>query len=412
MAVPIAAAATFFAALSFSAWRTHSTLTHPRHQQLVSCPVASSTIEQGRFSYRLSTTQERLQHAEALTRATQSQSPTQLNGWILSPLATSIMAHPRCGALIITRQHAILWTPLTWQIALVVFVMMMFAAMTSLYALFTRPLLFNMDGLQKKALRLGQSDFPHELVSHDEPFFTFERALHQTHDRLEHDAALLTQRAELLEQHMNELSHDLKTPLGTLRLLLEGVTTSEHSTQALNRAMLELEYMEQLLQNLSMGSLLASQLLDEASKERFELNEQLESLMLRAKVLARYYQQDEVRLIVDTPHTIILHTHLILVRRALTNLLDNALRHGRSPVLLTLSTPQNATDQGFVIELRDHGPGFEPQDAEITSGRTRYGLKITKSCLAKLGWQMTIHTTTQGTTVTLSCPALESVKFS
>jgi len=53
-------------------------------------------------------------------------------------------------------------------------------------------------------------------------------------------------------------------------------------------------------------------------------------------------------------------SHELLLERLLANLVDNAMRHGKPPVLIRLSRDA----AGVVIDVEDHGPGIAPDTRE------------------------------------------------
>jgi len=54
------------------------------------------------------------------------------------------------------------------------------------------------------------------------------------------------------------------------------------------------------------------------------------------------------------------HAHELLLERLLANLVDNAMRHGKPPVLIRLSSD----GAQVVIDVEDHGPGIAPDARE------------------------------------------------
>ena len=54
-------------------------------------------------------------------------------------------------------------------------------------------------------------------------------------------------------------------------------------------------------------------------------------------------------------------THELLLERLLANLVDNAMRHGKPPVLIRLRVRRRATR---CVDVADHGPGIAPDARE------------------------------------------------
>ncbi|MGW1682532.1 sensor histidine kinase [Saccharopolyspora sp. NPDC002376] len=83
------------------------------------------------------------------------------------------------------------------------------------------------------------------------------------------------------------------------------------------------------------------------------------------------------------------------LRRAVSNLLDNAVQHGSDPI--TVRAQDRHEDGNVVIEVRDHGPGLDPEllpqifdrftraDTARTSEGTGLGLAITATLVHRNG---------------------------
>ena len=155
--------------------------------------------------------------------------------------------------------------------------------------------------------------------------------------------------AEKIERQMRDqrellaaVSHELRTPLGHIRVigdLLSPTADPAHLAQ-LEREVLE---MDQLV-----GELLASARLDFSAMNATRLD----AAALAATALERSGLPAE-RLHVETPD-VHLEADATLVLRAIGNLIDNAERHGKGLVRLTLRSRP-----GFLlVEAEDAGPGF------------------------------------------------------
>ena len=86
-------------------------------------------------------------------------------------------------------------------------------------------------------------------------------------------------------------------------------------------------------------------------------------------------------------------THELLLERLLANLVDNAMRHGRPPVLIRL----RADGGDAVLDVADHGPGIAPAararltqafargDASRATPGTGLGLAIVQQIVRRMG---------------------------
>jgi signal transduction histidine kinase len=165
---------------------------------------------------------------------------------------------------------------------------------------------------------------------------------------------------------VSDASHELRTPLSILKGELElagkdGRTQSELQ-EAVRSAGEETDRLAQL----------AEDLLVIARSDHGELplrRESLPMLPLLVRVRDRFAQRATERgadIVVDATEGLELSADGLRLEQALGNLVDNAIRHGGGPIVLS------ARPRGGAVELsvRDHGPGFP--DAFIANAFERF----------------------------------------
>lgn len=147
---------------------------------------------------------------------------------------------------------------------------------------------------------------------------------------------------ELVGAHKSLLanaSHELRTPLTRIRMTVELMKESANP-QRKNALASDIAELDQLIDEI----LLASRL--DAVREA-EVDEEVDLLALAAEECARY---DEAELHGESAS---LRGDPRLLRRLLRNLLENARRHGKPPIRVTVSR----NDSDIEIVVRDDGPG-------------------------------------------------------
>ncbi|HEX7167973.1 MAG TPA: ATP-binding protein [Acidimicrobiales bacterium] len=167
--------------------------------------------------------------------------------------------------------------------------------------------------------------------------------------------------AELVESEMRKseflaaVSHDLKTPLTSLigctkMLQRDGLTDSQR---------LELASMvdRQALRLSSMIDDLLTAARLEAEKPPVADPVDLAALI---RELATEYHVAGRPFTATVPATVVVLAQADGLRRILTNLLDNAFKHGGAPVTVAITTD----DDHVEVEVRDHGPGIPADDRE------------------------------------------------
>lgn len=183
------------------------------------------------------------------------------------------------------------------------------------------------------------------------------------------------------------ISHDLRTPLTRMTLELEMGKVDRATRDALTA---EIEEMRRMI----------DEYLDFARGDVGEVAEPMELDLLLGDVVAQY-QRSKQKVNLHAPAAVTLMLRPQAMRRALTNLIDNALRYGggRAEITLDVST-------AFArIKVRDHGPGIPEQEHEAvfkpftrlepsrnsSTGGVGLGLSIARAVARHHGGEITLE---------------------
>jgi len=141
------------------------------------------------------------------------------------------------------------------------------------------------------------------------------------------------------------ISHDLRTPLSRLRLALEMSGASPAAAEAIEADVEEIDAIIGQFLDFARGE-------DEAKQEH-DLRGVLEDL-------AEHYTRLGKKLVFDRNDYLVFPFARMGVRRAIGNLIDNALRYAGEPIEVT----SFRQDGHAVIEVRDRGPGIPRGETE------------------------------------------------
>jgi signal transduction histidine kinase len=185
------------------------------------------------------------------------------------------------------------------------------------------------------------------------------------------------------------ISHDLRTPITSLRLRVEMIDDVD-LRMAMTRTLENMRLMvEETLRFSREDSV------DEAARE-VDLAELAQEVAAEITELGHPVAW-------SGPETMLYRCRPLAIRRALTNLLDNAVRHGTE---VSINMCVSDTSNEVVIEVRDNGPGIEPaliarafepfvrldSARNQATGRSGLGLSIVRSCIqAHGGWLQLIN---------------------
>jgi two-component system osmolarity sensor histidine kinase EnvZ len=189
----------------------------------------------------------------------------------------------------------------------------------------------------------------------------------------------LAQRTEMLAG----VSHDLRTPLTRLRLVLAMLPRTEDLQQDVAEMTADVEEMDRMI-----GGYLAF--------ARGEGTEQAEAVNL-AKILdevAAGARRAGALLDLNVPADLTLKLRADAVRRAITNLVDNARRHARHVVLAAVSQGRSV-----LVTVDDDGPGIPADKRESvfrpfesgSSGGTGLGLTIARDIVRAHGGEIVLE---------------------
>ena len=141
------------------------------------------------------------------------------------------------------------------------------------------------------------------------------------------------------------ISHDLRTPLSRLRLALEMSGADRGESAA-------------MIEDIGEMDAIIGQFLDFARGENEE--KAVHELDALVQELGEHYQRLSKQVSVQAASGARFAFARMAVRRAIANLIDNALRYAGEPVeIFTRNSPDQA-----IVEVHDRGPGIPPAEAE------------------------------------------------
>ncbi len=199
--------------------------------------------------------------------------------------------------------------------------------------------------------RFGAGELGHRIelvgMQRADELFALSVAWNEMAERIE---KLVASQRELLAN----VSHELRSPLARMRVLLELLPKGEGEKERLQEVEGEIAELDRLVDDvltssrLDMGSL-------PLTKTPLHVQELLETLAAEASSLPSVAGK-ELSVVVDP--TLTLAADRTLLRRAVWNLLDNAGKYGAPPLRLEA----HAEGDEVRIAVVDNGPGLSPQE--------------------------------------------------
>jgi two-component system sensor histidine kinase CpxA len=225
----------------------------------------------------------------------------------------------------------------------------------------------------------------------------------------DHITTLLSAERRLLQ----DVSHELRSPLARLGFAVELAKTSNDREAALGRIRKEADRLNHLVDELLQLTRAEG---DPAARntEEIELGELLDDLVADCRVEA---EVQGCRLVSRIDQNAVLAGDRELLRRACENAVRNAIRHApaESPVEVGLSLHNGVA----AIAIRDHGPGVPPEaledifkpfyrvekDRDRSSGGMGLGLAIARRAIELHQGRMIARNADPGLVVEIELPA-------
>lgn len=252
--------------------------------------------------------------------------------------------------------------------ALIAQTLLLYAVLLSVLAIIARHISRPLDRLKEAMEHFGPNDLGHEIEAkgpHD-----VRELIDNYNDMRARISALLSEKDVML----GAIGHDLKTPLASLRVRVESVENDDERTKMIN----SIDDMNVMLSDILM--------LARLGKSNEALQKTDIGSLIEAVIDDFSEQSDDIKFTLSA--AINAQVKPSLLRRALRNIISNALRYGGNAHIIT---EQN--DGDFKIMVDDDGPGlsldkkeavFEPfhrldESRNSALGGTGLGLTISRA---------------------------------
>ncbi len=219
--------------------------------------------------------------------------------------------------------------------------------------------------------------------------------------RIRDDARRLEERQADLRRHLDDVTHDLRTPIGSLQLALEqGADMAEAPAlrELLHGALKDVVYLGALTANLRLASQLREGWSPSSPGKLVNLGDTATRVASRARIVAR---RSGISLDVAVPdEPVLVACDPVAAEQALGNVVDNAVAYGDPGGHVAVVLEREGA--GFLLRVEDDGPGVAPSELPRLGERTfrsdearqrdprgsGLGLAITTEVCERCGWTL------------------------
>ncbi len=233
----------------------------------------------------------------------------------------------------------------------------------------------------------------------------------------------MSERLENLDHTRNEFmanaSHELKTPMSTIKILVESLQHQKEMDPEITRELLGDVASEIDRMSLLVGDLLSLVRLDEQEKSSVPFVEFCISgvLMQVCDILTPIAYQRDIELDLKITADIYFTGDEAKLKRVFINLIDNAIKYSEDGSIVTVNL--SASADSIVFSVRDHGVGIAEEDIPYIfdrfyrvdktrsrqTGGTGLGLSIVKSIVLLHGGLIDVNSKRgEGTTIQVTFP--------
>ena len=220
------------------------------------------------------------------------------------------------------------------------------------------------------------------------------------------------------QEFVSNVSHELKTPLTSMKVLADSLLAQEDATPELYREFL-IDITDEIdRENKIINDLLSLVKLDKSTSDisiaSVNINDLLELVLKRLRPIAK---QSNIELVYESYRPVIAEVDEVKLSLAFSNLIENAIKYNKEDGWVRVSL--NADHKYFYVKVSDSGIGIPEEDQDLIferffrvdkarsrgTGGTGLGLSITKNViLMHKGAVKIFSRENEGTTFTVRVP--------
>ena len=267
-----------------------------------------------------------------------------------------------------------------------------------------RPLVARLQTVRRAASAVGDDQRYQLLVDrHHDDIGAIAHALDGAHRRMVEDAHRLEARGRALECHLENIAHDLKTPIASLQMALDRAISHNQSPAVaplLSLSLQDIMYIAGLVENLRIATRFEHEMASSLEHARVELGQLIERVCTRFALLG---EQKRIEVTASRPdEPVLCGCDPSMAEQAVANLVHNALTYGHEGGHIAVLVERKGAR--FSLTVVDDGPGVPEGELPALVRRTfrsdearrrdprggGLGLAITRAVCERAGWSFAL----------------------
>lgn len=218
-------------------------------------------------------------------------------------------------------------------------------------------------------------------------------AINKLLDRLIYNQLKINQQEKMRKEYMNQLSHDIRTPLSVIKSQLYYIENEKNLPQAIQKINYNIEYLTKLIDHMYDETFLKQENVDIPLIE-----ENIQGIILETLKKWNYiFQKENITIYNNINQTIVWKIDKLWFERILDNIFQNIINHASDSDKIILNYSPANEEISECISIIDFGSGFD-FEKEVKKNKNT-GLYIIKNVSEKIGITVKYNSSNKGTQI-------------
>lgn len=216
-------------------------------------------------------------------------------------------------------------------------------------------------------------------------------AINRLLDRLIYNQLKIAQQEKLRKEYMNQLSHDIRTPLSVIKTQLYYIENERNLTQAIQKINYNINYLTKLIDHMYDETFIKQEDVDIPLIE-----ENIQEIILESLNKWNYlFKKENITIFNNINHLIVWKIDKLWFERILDNIFQNIINHASDSDKIIINYVPSNGEVHECISIIDFGSGFDFEKEMRKNENT--GLKIINNVSEKIGITVNYTSSNKGT---------------